>query len=922
MDKFSSVGNQELAAIEDLYQTYLENPGSVDKSWQQFFAGFELARTNYQQNPSVTDQDIIDKEFAILSLIHGYRQRGHLFTKTNPVRNRRKYEPTLAIENFGLEAKDLETVFKAGNDIGIGPAKLKDIIEHLEATYCHSIGVEYVYIRQPEVVQWLKQRMESTRNTHQFSDEKRKHFFYHLKLAVGFENFIHKKFVGQKRFSLEGAESLIPSLDAVIEKGAELGIEEFVIGMAHRGRLNVLANILEKPYENIFKEYTGKEYEDEISQGDVKYHMGYESDVMTDIGKKVKLKLVPNPSHLETVAPIVEGLVRSQIDSVYGKDFDKAAAIIIHGDAAIATQGVVYETIQMSNLDGYKIGGTIHLVINNQVGFTTSYLEARSSTYCTDIAKVTRSPVFHVNGDDVEALIVTIKLAMEFRQKFNSDIFIDILCYRRYGHNEGDEPRFTQPMLYKAIEKHPNPRDIYSAKLDKLGVMSLEESKKEVKEFDKFLEGKFNESEKIEKVKIRKFLVNEFKNYDYLRKDSFEVDVKTGVAVDVLKEIGTKINTLPKDLEFFKKVDRIVSDRQMMVNEGRLDWAMAELLAYGSLLTEGHPVRLSGQDSERGTFAHRHASFVVEGTDEKYVPLKYVSENQAPFHVYNSLLSEYAVLGFEYGYALSQPNGLTIWEAQFGDFLNVAQVVVDQYISSAYEKWGVMNGLVLYLPHGFEGQGPEHSSGRIERFLELSANNNMQVVVPTTPANMFHLLRRQVKMNFRLPLVIFTPKSLLRHPMVISKIEEFEHGRFHEIIDDPISHPELVENVVFTSGRLYYDLEKYQVENGINDTAVIRLEQLYPIPHKQIDKILQKYTRSKRLVWAQDEPENMGAWPFINRKLAHLGFKLVSRKESASPAVGLMEKHKKELDHILNAVFEVSKRELVESAGHGRSQQK
>jgi len=905
MDKFSSVGNQELAAIEDMYQTYLENPKLVDESWQQFFAGFELARTNYQQKTTAVKSDIIDKEFAILNLIHGYRMRGHLFTKTNPVRGRRKYTPTLDIENFGLEKKDLENVFQAGNEIGIGPSKLKDIIEHLEATYCRSVGVEYMYMRNPEVLQWLKERMESTRNSTVFTDEDRKHYFYHLKLAVGFENFIHKKFVGQKRFSLEGAEALIPSLDAVIERGAELGIEEFVIGMAHRGRLNVLANILEKPYENIFKEYTGKEYEDEISQGDVKYHLGYENEVVTDFGKKVKLKLMPNPSHLETVGPIVEGLVRSQIDSVFGKDFDKVAPIIIHGDAAIATQGVVYETIQMSQLDGYKTGGTIHLVINNQVGFTTSYLEARSSTYCTDVAKVTRSPVFHVNGDDVEALIYTIKLAMEFRQQFNSDVFIDILCYRKYGHNEGDEPRFTQPMLYKAIEKHPNPRDIYSEKLSNLGIMSLDESKKEVKEFDQFLETKYKASEKIEKVKIRKFLINEYGLYDMPKKDIFDQKVKTGVSIKILNEIGDKINKLPEDLEFFKKVDRIVSDRKMMMHDGRLDWAMAELLAYGSLVNEGHPVRLSGQDSERGTFAHRHASFVVEGTDEKYFPLKHVSENQAPFHVFNSLLSEYAVLGFEYGYALAQPNGLTIWEAQFGDFHNVAQVIIDQYISSAFEKWGMMNGLVLFLPHGFEGQGPEHSSGRIERFLELSANNNMQIVQPSTPANMFHLIRRQVKMNTRLPLVVFTPKSLLRHPMVISKIEEFESGRFKEIIDDPLAVPELIESVVFTSGRLYYDLEKFQVENGITNVAIVRLEQIYPIPHDQINQILKKYKRSEKLVWAQDEPENMGAWPFINRKLGNLGFNVVSRKESASPAVGLMEKHKKGLDEILNSVFKV-----------------
>lgn len=905
MDKFSSAGNQELAAIEELYQLWLSNPDSVDKSWQQFFLGFELARTNYSPSRSTVKSDLIDKEFAILNLIHGYRQRGHLFTKTNPVRSRRKYEPTLAIENFGLEQKDLETVFQAGNEIGIGPAKLKDIIAHLEATYCRSVGVEFMYMRHPEVVSWLKKKMESTRNSEEYSKEKRKHFFYHLKLAVGFENFIHKKFVGQKRFSLEGGETLIPSLDAVIEKGAELGIEEFVIGMAHRGRLNVLANILEKPYENIFKEYTGKEYTEEISQGDVKYHLGYENQVTTDHGNKVKLKLVPNPSHLETVAPIVQGIVRSQIEKNYNKDFSKAAAIVIHGDAAIATQGVVYETIQMSQLDGYKTGGTIHLVINNQVGFTTNYLEARSSTYCTDVAKVTRSPVFHVNGDDVEALIYTVKLAMEFRQKFQSDVFIDILCYRRYGHNEGDEPRFTQPLLYKTIEKHPNPRDIYADKLNALGVLTLEESKKEVKEFDQFLEGKYSESEKIDKVNIRHFLVNEYKSYEMPQKDEFNPNVKTAVPAGKLQAISDKINNLPENLTFFKKVDRIVADRRMMMSDGRLDWAMAELLAYGTLVAEGHPVRLSGQDSVRGTFAHRHAAFVVEGTDEKYTPLKNVDENQAPFDVFNSPLSEYAVLGFEYGYSLVQPHGLVLWEAQFGDFLNVAQVMIDQYISSAFEKWGMMNGIVLLLPHGYEGQGPEHSSARIERFLQMAAGNNMQIVQPTTPANMFHLLRRQVKMKTRIPLVVFTPKSLLRHPMVLSKTEEFEKGEFNEIIDDQLVSESLAERIVFTSGRLYYDLEKHKIENGLTNIAIVRLEQLYPVPVEKINKILKKYKKATSLVWAQDEPENMGAWPFIQRKLGHLGFVPATRRESASPAVGLMEKHKQGLNEIFNVVFKV-----------------
>jgi 2-oxoglutarate dehydrogenase E1 component len=910
MDKFSSVGNQEQETIDDLYQIYVENPESLDKSWQHFFAGFELARINYPVKQAMAMAGDINKEFAILGLIHGYRQRGHLFTKTNPVRARRKYVPTLDIENFGLSQEDLETEFQAGNDISIGPAKLKDIIEHLEATYCRSIGVEYVYMRKPEVVQWLKEKMESSRNSQKLSGEKRKDIFYHLKVAVGFESFIHKKFVGQKRFSLEGAETLVPALDAVIERGAELGIEEFVLGMAHRGRLNVLANILEKPYENIFKEFYGKEYEEDIWNGDVKYHLGYENEVMTDFGEKVKLKLMPNPSHLEAVGPIVQGMVRARINSVYDSDYSKAAGIIIHGDAAIAAQGVVYETIQMSQLDGYRTGGTIHLIINNQVGFTTSYLEARSSTYCTDVAKVTRSPVFHVNGDDVEALVYTITLAMEFRQKFQTDVFIDILCYRKYGHNEGDEPRFTQPMLYRAIEKHPNSRDIYVEKLEKLGIMSREEATKEIKDFDRFLDEKYKESEKIEKLKIRKFLINEYAPYEMPQKSMFGQSVKTGIKAETLLKIAEKINSIPKGLTFFKKVNRILSDRRMMILDDRLDWAMAELLAYGTLVAEGHPVRLSGQDTERGTFAHRHASFVVEGTDEKYFPLKYVSEDQATFHVYNSPLSEYAVMGFEYGYALAKPNGLTIWEAQFGDFNNVAQVVIDQYITSAFEKWGLMNNLVLLLPHGYEGQGPEHSSGRIERFLELSANNNIQVVVPTTPANVFHLLRRQVKMKMRLPLIVFTPKSLLRHPLVVSTIEDLTKGVFQEVIDDPVADPEVVEKVVFTSGRLYYDLAKHKMEKGISTVAIVRMEQIYPLPNRQIDQILKKYN-TPNLIWAQDEPENMGAWPFLNRKLGCLGLKGITRNESASPAVGLMEKHTQALEYILNSVFE--EKEVVAS---------
>ncbi|HOI49141.1 MAG TPA: 2-oxoglutarate dehydrogenase E1 component [Prolixibacteraceae bacterium] len=906
MEKISPVGSQDIAAVEGLYRSYLNDPDSVDVSWRHFFSGFDLAVRHFADKPGFVGTEDIEKEFAILNLIHGYRQRGHLFTRTNPVRSRRKYSPTLDIENFGLEKSDLEKVFQAGNNIGIGPARLKDIIEHLEATYCQSIGVEFVYMRHPEVVSWLREKMETTRNAMTFSDEKRRHIFYHLKLAVGFENFIHKKFVGAKRFSLEGAETLIPSLDAVIERGAELGIEEFVIGMAHRGRLNVLANILQKPYENIFKEFYGTQYEDDISLGDVKYHLGYENEVMTDTGKAVKLKMMPNPSHLETVGALVQGLSRSRIDSVYGGDFSKVAPIVIHGDAAVAAQGVVYEVIQMAQLPGYKTGGTIHLVINNQVGFTTNYLEARSSTYCTDIAKVTRSPVFHVNGDDVEALIYTIRLAMEFRQKFQNDVFIDILCYRKYGHNEGDEPRFTQPTLYKTIASHPNPRDIYSEKLTALGLLSNQEARVEIRAFDQFMENKYLASEKIEKLKIRKFLVEEYQDFRFADKSFDEAKAATAVAKEKLVEIAAQINYLPEELKFFNKVNRIIADRKMMIHDNRLDWAMAELLAYGTLVSEGHPVRLSGQDSERGTFAHRHASFVIEDTDERYYPLSHIAENQAPFQVRNSLLSEYGVLGFEYGYALAQPNGLTIWEAQFGDFANVAQVIIDQYISSAAEKWGLLNGLVLLLPHGYEGQGPEHSSARLERFLTLAANNNMQIVVPTTPANFFHLLRRQVKWDIRLPLVVLTPKSLLRHPQVVSTLDEMAHGTFSEVIDDLLVKPSEVKKLVFTNGRLYFDLLKRRSEEEVNCVAIVRIEQLYPIPERQIREILKKYAGAKTVMWAQDEPENQGAWPFIQRKLSFVNWKLAARPESASPAGGLMELHKLRLQRLLDTVFEKS----------------
>jgi 2-oxoglutarate dehydrogenase E1 component len=892
-------GNIEPQIIDKMYSDYLANPDSVEESWRQFFQGFDFARAHY----SINGEELFDSEVKVINLIDAYRKRGHLFTKTNPVRTRRKYSPTLDIENFGLTQADLSTVFQAGKQLGIGAAKLSDIVQFLQSTYCNSIGCEYMYIRDTEVVSWLQKKIESNQNQTLFSPDQKKHIFFHLKLAVGFEQFIHKKFIGQKRFSLEGAESLIPALDAVIEKGAELGIEEFIIGMAHRGRLNVLSNVMQKPYENVFREFSGEEYDEDIALGDVKYHMGYSNTVKTDSGLSIKLNLVPNPSHLETVAPIATGLSKALINNSYSKNYTKLAPIVIHGDAAIASQGVVYETLQMSQLHGYRVGGTIHLIINNQVGFTTNYLDARSSTYCTDIGKVTKAPIFHVNGDDPEALIHTIRLAMEYRQTFHTDVFIDLLCYRRYGHNEGDEPRFTQPALYEAIAKHPNTRDIYSAKLIQDRIFSSEDVKQAIADFDQILEEKLELAKTSKKVKIQRFLSDLWKDIRHSTNDDFTASPSTGVDKSTIQRISEKINSLPSNLKFFRKLEKLVQDRRNMLEANKIDWAMAELLAYGTLVDEGHPVRLSGQDSERGTFSHRHAVYAVENSEEKYFPLKNISEKQASFHVYNSPLSEYGVMGFDYGYSLGTPNGLTIWEAQFGDFHNVAQVIIDQYISSAEDKWGLMSGLTLLLPHGFEGQGPEHSSARIERFLTLAARLNMQITNITTPANFFHALRRQVKRPFRTPLVVFTPKSLLRHPKCISTMDELAKGNFQEVIDDKNVDKEKVLRVVFCSGKIYYDLLERKEHFEARDLALIRIEQLYPFPAHQVEKVLSEYPNAIQWLWVQEEPQNMGAWNFIRDNIKGVPIQVISRLASGSPAVGLSTIHNQEQQEILGKVF-------------------
>ncbi len=902
MDKFSNLGNSEIGSIDELYQQYKKNPEGLSEDWKKFFQGFEFALSEYPAKPGIKS-GIVAKEFKLINFINAYRKRGHLFTQTNPVRSRRKYFPTLDLENYDLTESDLDTVFHAGHEIGIGEASLRTIVDHLHQTYCKSIGVEYLFIREESIVSWLQQRMEKLKNTPDFTVDEKKVIFQHLVEAVGFEKFIHKKFIGQKRFSLEGAEGLIPALDKIIHHGADLGIEEFIIGMAHRGRLNVLANILQKPYENIFKEFDAEEFEEGIALGDVKYHLGFENEVITPQNKKVKLSLAPNPSHLETVSAIIEGIARAKISHKFKNDFSKVAPIVIHGDAAIASQGIVYEVVQMSQLDGYKTGGTIHLVINNQVGFTTNYLEGRSSTYSTDIAKVVKSPVFHVNGDDVEAIIYTINLAIEFRQKFQRDVFIDILCYRKYGHNEGDEPRFTQPVLYDKINKHPNPRDIYAKNLIQEGVYTQAEVLQIQKEFDSMLEEKFDASKKIDRVKVYRFMKDEWKTYQYADKDNFYKKTKTAIDLPALTDMIQKISVIPSDKQIFKKIIKLVNDRLKMAQEDRLDWALAELLAYASLALEGYPIRLSGQDSERGTFSHRHAAYTIENTDQKYFPLAHLSPNQAPVEVYNSPLSEYGVMGFEYGYSLALPHGLTIWEAQFGDFHNVAQVIIDQYLSSAEEKWGLMNGLVLLLPHGYEGQGPEHSSARMERFLTLSAGTNMMVANCTTPANFFHLLRLQIKRNFRIPLIVFTPKSLLRHPLCVSPKSDFTENSFQPVIDDEQVDVSEVRRIVLCSGKIYFDLLEKKEQLKVRDIALVRLEQLNPFPIDQIKQILYKYHNSMLTLWVQEEPENMGAWSFVEKQLREFDLEPVTRLASGSPAVGLNKLHVLGQEEIIRKVF-------------------
>ena len=910
MDKFSFLNAAHTAYFADLYEQYLQNPDAVEPSWRAFFQGYDFGSENsgldgeFIESVSTEIPEQVQKEFNIVRLIDGYRMRGHLFTKTNPVRERRSYSPTLEISNFDLSESDLDTVFNAGEILGIGAKTLRQIITHLENIYCSSIGMEYMYLRNPEVIKWWQEQLNKNDNQPNFSVETKKYILSKLNHAVTFENFLQTKYVGQKRFSLEGGESLIPAISNVLFYAVEkFGVKECVLGMAHRGRLSTLVNIFRKPVNELFSEFDGKDFEDESIDGDVKYHLGLTLDKTYQNGKSIKMNLVPNPSHLETVAPVAEGITRAKIDADYGGDDSKILPIIVHGDAAIAGQGIAYEVAQMSQLNGYKTGGTIHIVVNNQIGFTTNYLDARSSTYCTDVAKVTLSPVLHVNADDAEAVVHAVEMALEYRMRYKKDVYIDLLGYRKYGHNEGDEPRFTQPKLYKEISKHANPFKIYSDKLIAENTIDKAYLDKIVSDFKATLEREYEKSKQVKSSKVREFMQERWTDFERgSLEDMLEVE-NTSYTKGKLENISKIVSTVPKGVKFLRKAVRILDGRAKMVFESdTLDWGMAETLAYGSLLEEGFNVRISGQDVERGTFSHRHAILRDEISEERINLLNTNPENKGKMDIYNSFLSEYGVLGFDYGYAMANPNTLTIWEAQFGDFSNGAQIIFDQYLSAAEDKWKSQNGIVVLLPHGYEGQGSEHSSARIERYLQLCGNDNMIVADCTTPASIFHILRRQMKRDFRKPLIVFTPKSLLRHPKATSSINELANGKFEEVIDDIVDSKH-VKKLVFCTGKFYYDLlaERELLER--NDVALVRIEQLFPLHLERIQEVINRYPNVENYIWAQEEPKNMGAWSHMVQRMDLVKLEVASRPYSSVPAPGSSTRDKRRQRRVIDEVF-------------------
>lgn len=910
MADLSYVSNAHPTFIESLYRRYREDPESVEAGWRTFFEGFEFAGGSPEGAlPRIPSDGISSREFGVMAIIHGFRDRGHLLSTTNPIRQRRDRKPHLHLEDYGLTQADLQQVFISGEEIGLQQATLQQILDHLRRIYAGNIGFEYNHIHIRERRLWLRERIEQ-RPLQSFGLplEKKKRILEKLNGAVGFEKFLHTKYVGQKRFSLEGGETAIAALDAIIEKAASDRVEEVVIGMAHRGRLNVLANIMGKTYEQIFSEFEGTAVPDlSFGDGDVKYHLGYSSQITTASGKVMQLKLVPNPSHLEAVNPVVMGFARAKADILYGSEYDHILPILIHGDAAVAGQGVVYETAQMSQLKGYHSGGTLHLIINNQIGFTTDFDDARTSTYCSDVAKTIQAPVFHVNGDDPEAVVWAVELATEYRQLFNADVFIDMVCYRRHGHNEGDDPQFTQPEMYRIIKDHSNPREVYLNNLLERGELERQLAEQMETAYWDFLQSRLDEVKQKplpyvyqDPEEAWRALKKQTKPEDYLESPA------TGIEMGTLYHILERIQDIPDDFKPLSKITRLIRNMAKSVEEERLDWALGELSAYGSLLLEGFNVRVSGQDVKRGTFSHRHAVLYDDEHYTEYNRLSRIADQQGRFFIYNSLLSEFAVLGFEYGYGMASPHSLVIWEAQFGDFSNGAQTIIDQFVMAGESKWQRMNGLVMLLPHGYEGQGPEHSSARLERFLQGCAEYNITVASASTPANFFHLLRRQIHRPFRKPLVVMSPKSLLRHPLCTSRPEEMGPGtRFMEVIDDPDfgGRPSAkVRRLLWCSGKVYYDLLAEKREKGHTDVAICRLEQLYPYPAAQIDTLLKKY-KGAEVCWVQEEPLNMGAWGYLLLQGAGGVFRPLGRKPAASPATGHYKIHDRQQAELIASAF-------------------
>lgn len=914
MKDFSFITNSHPSFIESLYRDFVQDPGAVDPEFRKFFEGFDFAvnqgvKLNGAANTpaAATAGTDLTKELGAYRLILGYRNKGHLIATTNPIRKRKDRGANLNLSFFGLGEGDLDTEFYAGNLIGLGKTSLRKILEHLQRCYASNVGIEFKYISDQQKVDFLTTEMEK-KFLEPLGLDKKKRILEKLNQGVMFEKFLHTKYVGQKRFSLEGGETTIPALDAIINAAATLGVKEVVIGMAHRGRLNVLANIMGKTYEQIFSEFEGTAIPDQtMGSGDVKYHMGYGSELQTPDNRTVHLKLMPNPSHLEAVDPVVVGFARAKADVMYASDFDQILPVLIHGDASVAGQGIVYEVLQMSKLEGYYTGGTIHFVINNQIGFTTDFDDARSSDYCTSLAAMIQAPVMHVNGDDPEAVVRCVEIATRYRQQFNSDVFIDMVCYRKHGHNEGDDPKFTQPHLYELIDKHPNPREVYTNFL-------LENGEPDARDLAKEMEKKFwgDLQERLDEVKQNPLPYHyqapelAWKSLQHAREEDFDKHYDTAVSEQTFTSVFEALMKWPADFKPLRKVEKLLQDKIKLFNEEKkIDWATAELMAYGTLITEGKDVRMSGQDVKRGTFSHRHAVLRDENTDVAYSRLSSIPGATGQFRIYNSLLSEYGVLGFEYGYSLATPNALVLWEAQFGDFSNGAQTIIDQFICSAEQKWNRMNGVVMLLPHGYEGQGPEHSSARMERYLQLCAELNMVVSNVTTAANLFHLLRRQLAWPFRKPLVNFSPKAILRHPGTYSLKEEFTQGRFMELIDDAAAtDASAINKVLFCSGKIYYDLVDYRTKKNITDTAIIRLEQLYPLPLKQLDELYNKYSKATWF-WVQEEPLNMGAASFLQMNLKSINYGMIGRQPSAATATGYAKVHAQEQAEIIETAFEI-----------------